>query len=300
MAQGSQERQGIADPSPRHVSLEDALHRFGHEATRGVCDTGRYRCRYYVWGDGPPLAFIPGIADDALSFVLPAAHLSRHFRCLAYDLPTGAGDGARLSGYRYGDYAADLFALLDHLGATQSYLLGSSFGATVALAALHGEPRRLPRAVLQGGFARRPLAPAEILLARFARYWPGPMRRLPLRSALLRHSHGAPFAGHTPDLWNFYLTRCGSPPMAAVAQRALLVHQLDLRSLLPAIHQPVLLVCGGCDPLVNRACEAALLEGLPNASRVELRNCGHLPQFTHPELLAELAYRFLMPLPCAG
>jgi pimeloyl-ACP methyl ester carboxylesterase len=240
-----------------------------------VCDTGRYQCPYYGWGEGPPLVFIPGIADDALSFVLPIAHLSRHFRCVAYDLPTGAGDGARLSGYRHGDYAADLFALLDHLGAPQSYVFGSSFGATVALAALHAQPRRLPRAVLQGGFARRPLASAEIQLARFARY-------------------------RTPDLWNFYLTRCGSPPTAAVAQRALLVHQIDLRRLLPAIHQPVLLVCGDCDPLVNRACEAALLEGLPSASRVELRNCGHLPQYTHPEVLAELAYRFLMPLPCAG
>jgi pimeloyl-ACP methyl ester carboxylesterase len=287
-------------PSSRHpVILEEAQQRFRHEAVRGVCDTGRYRCPYYVWGDGPVLVFIPGISDDARSFLLPIALLSRYFRCVAYDLPAGASDGARLSDYRHEDYVADLFALLDQVGARQSYLYGASFGSTIALAALHARPERLPRAVLQGGFARRRLAPAEILLARFARYWTGPMRRLPFRAALLRHSHFAPFAERGPEVWEFFLGRWGSPPLATVARRALVVNQIDLRRLLPAIKRPVLLVCGDRDPLVNRACELELLRGLPEVSRVELPDCGHVPQFSHPEMLADVVYRFLTPLPCA-
>src|SRR6266536_3200574 len=73
------------------VTLAEALTRFAHEATEGVCHTGRYRCRYYAWGEGPPLVFIPGLSDDRLSFVLPIARLSDSFHCVAYDLPTGQG-----------------------------------------------------------------------------------------------------------------------------------------------------------------------------------------------------------------
>src|SRR5437879_10993292 len=89
------------------VCLDEAAARFQREAETGVCDTGRYRARYYSWGSGRPLLFIPGLCDDALSFLLPISLLSRHFRCIAYDLPEGGEDGARLGWYRYGDLAAD-------------------------------------------------------------------------------------------------------------------------------------------------------------------------------------------------
>jgi pimeloyl-ACP methyl ester carboxylesterase len=277
------------------LSVAESLRRLKREAVRGVCDTGRYRCSYFDWGSGPPLVFIPGLLDDSLSFVIPAAHLSRAFRCIAYDTPIGGADKAHLDRYRHEDLVADLLSLLDHLSVKRSYLVGSSFGSTVALAALWRAPDRLPRAVLIGGFAHRPLAPAERLLAAMARYWPGPMRRLPFRAALLRQSHFPPFVGREPDCWEFLLERWGATPMAATARRALLLHQIDLRPVLGEIRQPVLLVCGDQDPLVNKKCEQELLRGLPAASRVELSNCGHAPHFSHPGLLAEVVRRFLTP-----
>ena len=110
-------------------------------------------------------------------------------------------------------------------------------------------------------------------------------------------SHAEPFAGREPALWDYFLTRWGTPPIAAVARRALLLHQLDLRPSLPRIPQPVLLVCGDRDPLVNSTCEAELLTGLPHVDRIEISGCGHNPQFTHPEVFAEVLSRFLSPMP---
>src|SRR5438270_11581467 len=95
------------------LTLEDVLARFEREARRGVCDTGRYRLPYYVWGSGPPLVLIHGVSDSSRSFLLPAARLSAHFRCVAYDLPAGHGDGARLWRYRHEHLVEDLWALLD-------------------------------------------------------------------------------------------------------------------------------------------------------------------------------------------
>jgi len=275
--------------------MREVLDNYFREAERGECDTGRYRCRFYAWGQGPALVFVPGLCDDGLSFVLPISRLKTHFRCIAYDLPGGKDDGANLGRYRHADYVADLLALLDHLQLRKAYLFGSSFGSTVTLGAMALKPDRFPRGILQGGFARRSLAPAEEMLASWGRYWPGSMAQIPLRNLVLKHSHDSSFLGREPDFWNFYMLRSGSPPMAAVAQRAMILHRLDMRPLLPHIHQPILMICGDHDPLVGKECEKALLSGLPMVTRAELENCGHLPQYSHPEVLAEIMLRFLTP-----
>ena len=80
---------------------------------------------------------------------------------------------------------------------------------------------------------------------------------------------------------------------SAVARRALMIPAIDLRPLLPQIRQPVLMLCGDRDPIVPLACEAPLLEGLPNVMRVEFPDCGHYPQYTHAPLVAELVRQFL-------
>jgi pimeloyl-ACP methyl ester carboxylesterase len=280
-----------ARPAP--VALAEARRRFEREATHGVCDTGRYRCRYAAWGQGPPLLFVPGLSDRGNVFVMVASLLSRDFRCIMYDLPVGGADRARLHRTTHSGLVADALALLDHVGARQSYLYGASFGSTVVLRLLHDHPARFPRAVLQGGFARRPLARAEWLLARAARHWLGTMNRLPFFKAVQRHAHFGPFASRPPEVWRYYLD--DDRPIAAVATHALLVHATDVRPVLGEVGQPVLLVCGDCDPLVSRQCEDVLLEGLPNAGRVEIGGCGHLPYLTHPEALAEVVRRFLTP-----
>src|SRR5262245_36521955 len=170
-------------------SLATVLQRLDREASHGFCNTGRYCCRYYTWGDGPPLLIVPGLGTDAQSFAVLCHHLRNDFRCLAYDLPVGQADGASLDQYDLAALVSDVFALLDDLKLEQSYVLGFSFGSTIALAALRDRPDRLPRGVLVGGFAQRTLAPAERLLARLARHWQAPLGRVPFYEALLHRAH---------------------------------------------------------------------------------------------------------------
>jgi pimeloyl-ACP methyl ester carboxylesterase len=287
--------EGTCLATSARMPLQEVLARLEREALWSTCDTGRYRVPYYSWGNGPPLLLIPGIADDARSFAQLAVHLAQHLRCIAYDLPAGGKDGARLAAYRHDDLVADAFALLDHLQVAQAYVLGSSFGGSIALAAMRARPERLPRAILQGAFAWRPLAPAELLLARMARSWPGSLRWLPFRRTVLRHNHYAPFAALPPEVWDYFLTRSNCLPMAALAHRAVMLHGLDLRPLLTDIRQPVLVVSGDADPLVGPSCTETLLAGLPQARQIMVSNCGHNPLFTHPELFAEIVRQFLTP-----
>jgi pimeloyl-ACP methyl ester carboxylesterase len=253
---------------------------------------------YFLWGEGPPLVFIHGVSDSSRSFLLPITRLAAHFRCIAYDLPNGRGDGACLSRYTHSDLVADLWSLLDHLEVRQSYVLASSFGATIALAGLRERPERLPRAILQGAFARRTLRRAEWLLARMTRFLPGPMSRVPLRTRVLRAINHDTFAGRPPEDWVNFLDSSGQASIASFAYQALMMHRLDFRPLLPSIRQPVLVVHGARDPVVPWSYAEELLQGLPNARCAVLEGCGHVPSYTHPEVLAEVVRQALSPPDC--
>lgn len=281
----------------QRLLLSDCLARWRREAQPGIVDTGRYRCRYVSWGQGPVLVLIPGLALDAIGFAMLMTRLHAHFRCISYDLPDGDADGASPRRYRHADYAADLFALLDHLAIRECFLFGSSFGSTIALSALHAQPGRFARAILQGAFARRPLARAEVLAASFARFLPGRLGHLPLARRVLENNAGAEFRQREPDVWDFFVAQNLKVPLRAFAARALTIHRLDLRPILPAIRQPILLACGDCDPLVGKSCEEELKQGLPNAARAEIEQCGHIPQLTHPEVLAEVVRQYLSSEP---
>lgn len=262
----------------------------------GVCDTGHYRCRYLIWGQsGPPLVFVHGLSDIGRSFALVANRLADRFRCIAYDLPTGHDDGADLSRYRHQHLVQDLFALQDHLQLPQCYVLGSSFGSTVTLAALRAAPQRFPRALLVGGFACRPLARAELTAVRLLRHVRLPLGRVPGRRLITRLLDYATFAGRAPELWQLFHECTGSNPTRAVCHRALLLDAVDLRQELASIRQPVLLVCGDRDVVVGRTCEEALLTSLPNARRVVIEGGGHFPQYTHADVLADIIAWFLTP-----
>jgi 3-oxoadipate enol-lactonase len=252
---------------------------------------------YFIWGTGPPVVFIHGLADSNRAFIPVIADLRREFTCIAYDLPAGGTDGARIGAYRHEHLVADLISLLDHLRISRTNVMGSSFGSLIVLAALHRHPDRTSRGILQGGFAYRPLAAWERILCDFARYMPGPLGTLPMRDRLDHPSDMRVFS-NSPDEYQFHRKNSDSLPKSAVARRALMIPNVDLRPILPAICQPVLMICGDSDQIVTAECEGPLLARLPNVARVELPACGHYPQYTHAPLMAEVIRQFLAAPAC--
>lgn len=246
-----------------------------------------------VWGSGPPLAVIHGLSDAVRGFAMVLHRLSAHFTCVAYELPNGLDDGAKLGTYRHRDYAADLFALLDHLKLSRVALLGSSFGTTVAIRALADAPARFTKCVLKGGFARRPLKWYERLGARQGRYWQGRLCELPFREFAMRRADPATWRGCSPRSRELFLGCNGDTPIAAACRRAVTLDALDLRPLLPRVHTPVLLIGGDRDRIVPREAEAELEQALPDVRRVEFADCGHYPQYTHPGATATAVAAFL-------
>jgi pimeloyl-ACP methyl ester carboxylesterase len=289
---------------PAADDLPAVLARFAGEARHSAFHTGRYRLRFVTWGNGPPLVILHGLADVARSFAPVMARLADRYTCVAYELPNGLDDGAALGRYTHPHLVADLLALLDRLNLARTAVLGSSFGTTIVLAALAAAPDRFTRAVLQGGFARRPLRFWERRLALPARYWPGRFRDVPLVERVIRRLEQAAFQSAPDEVRRFFHDNHGETPIRAAALRALLLHRLDLRPTLPHIRTPVLMIGGDRDRIVPREYEAEVEAGLPDVRRVEFTPCGHYPQYTHPGPMADAIRAFLSepvtPLKCAA
>ena len=287
-----------SSPAGFDLTLAACRDRWQREAQRGEFDTDRYRCRYYRWGQGPALAFVPGLSLESTSFVMAMAQLQSQFTCIGYELPTGIGDGASLARYDLAGLRDDLMALCDHLRIDRGYLLGFSFGSMIALAALAEQPRRFPRGILLGGFARRQLAWAEVLLANFVRHCPGRVGNVPGYARRI-HRHNVELFKDRPleELADFCAGE-GERPLRTVSGRALIMHRTDLRPILPRIEQPILLVHGDRDHLVPGTAQDELKAGLPNAARAEIEHCGHYPQLTHPAVFTEIVRQFLTPAAC--
>jgi pimeloyl-ACP methyl ester carboxylesterase len=274
-------------PSRTEAEFREALAAFRAQARAGVFATAHYRMRYFVWGSGSPLVFIHGMSDSARAFALVMHPLAAKFTCIAYELPDGKTDGSRLVPYRYNDYVEDLLELLDYLGHPQAALVGSSFGTTIALAALARHGNRFSHAILQGGFAYRPLSTPQRILCHLARYWPGWFADWPgLYRRIIRKVEQPTSSILSPEVMEFLLQNGGRTPIRTAALRSIAIDRVDLRPLLPTIATPILLLGGGRDPLVPRTCEDVLEKGLPNAKRVIFPNCGHYPHYTHPARMA--------------
>jgi pimeloyl-[acyl-carrier protein] methyl ester esterase len=271
----------------------EALACFTRDATHCAFHTDHYQMRFATWGSGPPLVIIHGLADAARGFAMVMQRLAPHFTCIAYELPNGLDDGAKLGSYHHRDYACDLVALLNHLRLDRVALLGSSFGTTIAIAALAAQPQRFTKCVLKSAFARRPLRWYERLGARQGRYWSGRLCELPFREYAMRRADPATWTGCSPLARELFLWCNGQTPIAAVSRRAVLLDKLDLRPLLPRIPTPVLLIGGDRDRIVPRHYEAELETGLPDVRRLELAACGHYPQYTHPRAIADAVEEFL-------
>ena len=283
-------------PCPAPANFRAEVARYDAAAEVGRWPGPRHRLTYRILGVGPPLVLIPGIASTYRIYALLLNRLGEHFRTILYDYPgEHPDDGARLGQVTHDHLVDDLFGLIDYLDVGRAFLVGLSFGSTIALKALHRQPGRFPRAAVQGGFAYRHFSAAERWALRLGRLVPGTVARLPLRRTVLAYNSRLEFPSLLDDRWDFYLEQNGLTPIRALAHRVDLLTRLDLRPLLSAIPAEVLLLQGNEDRIVPRRDFEVLKAALPRAEAVVLPTVGHEPHLTHAEVMAQLIHQWLLP-----
>ncbi len=281
-------------PAPANLRAEVA--RYDRNARVDAWEGPRYRVNYRILGDGPPLILIPGIAATYRVYALLLNLLSERFRTIIYEFPGDQrDDGAALNRLTHDDMVSDFLGLIDHLKIDSICPVGLSFGSSIVLKALEREPRRFPRAVVQGAFASRDFSLAERAAFSVGRRFPGTLGALPFRERILKYNFRHHFPRLIENRWDFYVEQNGLTPIRSLAHRLSLLKTLDLRPILGRISQEVLVLQGNEDRLINRMAHEELVKGITTARSVIMPNVGHQPHLTHAEALAHVISQWFLP-----
>jgi pimeloyl-ACP methyl ester carboxylesterase len=242
---------------------------------------------YQVVGDGPiDLVWVPGWVShleagwEEPTLAAFCDRLASFSRLIMFDKRgTGLSDRVPIDQLPSLETRMDdLRSVCDAVGSDHAALLGVSEGAPLCMLFAATYPERTSAVVLVGGYARRLKSddyPAgtsaealEAFLEEIARDWGGPVG---LKSRAPSRADDPRFA----ENWARYL-RLGASP-AAVAALVRMNAEIDVRSLLPNVLVPTLVLHRTGDRVIPVEAGRYLAERIPDATLVELPGDDHLP-----------------------
>ena len=244
-------------------------------------------------GAGPALVFSHGLLMDSSMFAQQVEAFKSTYRCIVWDErghgQTATGDSAPFSYY---DSAADLAALLAHLGIKQAVLAGMSQGGYLSLRcaltrpelvlalilidtqALPEDPAKMPgyQAMLQdwaaNGLSEQTAATIEYII--LGEQWPG---------AALWHEKWKKIA--PADLLQNFQT---------------LATRDDISDQIGRIAVPALVIHGDSDHAIELPRAMAMAGALPKAQVVVVPSAGHASNLTHAQIVNPAIDSFLASL----
>jgi pimeloyl-ACP methyl ester carboxylesterase len=246
---------------------------------------GEQRIAYTQAGDGPPLVLLHGGMDDGRAWRRQIDGLADEFTVLAWDAP-GCGRSSDVpESWRMPQYADALAAWLSAAGVERPHVLGLSWGSALALEL----------------YRRHPRVPASLVLASAYAGWAGSLSPeetaarldgvlaaadLPLEKALEAVpgvlSPGAP-PGLLEELTVMWADNSGLRKPGGYRAMAHAMAEADLRSVLPQIEVPVLLLYGGLDRRSPMKVARKLHEQIPRSRLVVIKGVGHSVNAEAPE-----------------
>ncbi len=227
--------------------------------------------------------------------------LSTTHRVIAFDRPGfGRTQRPRRGEWRRGNpYTREATSriavrLLDHLGVDQAVIVGASAGGTIALETFGRYPTRVAGLALIGpAITGDPGPPARL---RPLLRTPPARATLELMARRASRELGAERIGrwwHDPtrvsdDDLAVYLDAVRQPGWArALVETMVADAPPDLRSLLPRIDVPTLVVAGSSDRRVRPEWNRRTAAAIPGARFVLLDDAGHTPHEERPELVVD-------------
>ena len=230
-------------------------------------------------GGGPPVVLLPGYGAAAQSWVLQVEALRGRFRVVAVDQRGHGRSDRPAHGHRISRYAADLRDVLDALRLDDVLLVGTSMGASVALAyvdafgcdRLRGlvlvdqTPKMVNEGDWQLGFRGLTWDGVEPWVARFPD-GVGGFHTMPEPAVLARLANGPEFS--------FDATR-----------RLLLDHTCaDWRDVLPRVSVPVTAMAGRHSPVWPWESSQWMADAAPDGRLVVFERSGHFPMLEETDL----------------
>jgi pimeloyl-ACP methyl ester carboxylesterase len=255
------------------------------QATLTTPNTG-IELSYRLWNDPaeragkPPMLLVHGLASTMRIWDLTAPLLAQHFYVIAYDQRGHASSAKVNEGYDLDTMLADLVGLLDALDLQTPFVVGHSWGATLALGLAANYPRRASGiALVDGGLfdlgdmpgatwetVSRDMAPPDLssytIAQMLARMRKGPLSALPVD--FLEEFVGAMMATHADGTVRPYLARENHMKLLRT------IYDTHPEDLLPRITCPMLAVLASLESTDERQAMFLRLKPLGAGRAVKL------------------------------
>ncbi|MGN6608209.1 MAG: alpha/beta fold hydrolase [Jatrophihabitans sp.] len=260
--------------------------------------------------DAPPVVLVHGLGATNASMLPLIPALSQHHRVIAPDLPGHGGTQATSAAHAARFLGDWLIAFVRETCDRPAVLIGNSLGGRTALEAGLNSPDDVAGLVL--------LCPAVAFrklrqFVPFVRVVPDEVASIPIRFPRTMALRGLRqmFADQSrlPAAWyeaavDEFVRIINNRANRLAVFSALRHIYLDepfgqggFWDRLPGLRPPALFLWGDRDVLVPPGFSRFVEQALPSARSIVLRDCGHVPQFEHPELTARLVNEFLDALP---
>jgi 3-oxoadipate enol-lactonase len=242
--------------------------------------------------DAPAIVFLHGIGGAARGWTGQLRHFGRDRRALAWDMP-GYGGSAPLPEVSIRTLAAALRDFLDAVGAGRPVLVGHSIGGMVVQQLLAERPDGARAVVLaqtspafgrpDGDWQR------DFIAARL-----GPLDRGETMRGLAPRLV-AELVGDAPDPEGLALARACMAAVPEASYRAMMMALMgfDLRSALPRLAVPALVLAGSRDTNAPAPMMARMAEKIPGGTYVCLDGAGHLAPLERPREFNDAIDAFL-------
>ena len=265
------------------------------------------RTFYIEAGKGEPVVLLHGLGATNASMLPTLQALSEHYRVIAPDLP-GFGDSDKpLRSLHAAFYARWVQDFCRALGLERPHLIGNSMGGRIAVEAGLRNPDDVGKLVL--------LAPSPAFLrgreyVRLVRILRPELALLPLPLSGRHVVNGIRGMFSKPSRLerSWYESAADEFLRVFRSARGRICFFSAMRQIyleephappggfwgrLPGLTAPALFVWGDRDRLVPAKFGRHVERALPNATSVVLPDCGHVPQFEHPQRTHALVADFL-------
>ncbi|MBV9252239.1 MAG: alpha/beta hydrolase [Acetobacteraceae bacterium] len=291
-----------------HIEQQSNAGASGAEFREGFVDADRFHIRFMEAGVGEPLVHLHGAGGLRLT----RGHdlLTRHFRVVAFEMPGFGASPENTRTQKMPELAETMAAAIRALGIDRFNLMGTSFGAKVALWLAAQWPDRIQSLVLESPAAIRPAGSK-------------PPSGSPEEVARLLYAHPERVgASPTVDLERFhpdwkvesalafcFLEQIHASARSALPRSALTIHvknqalaarlrgpdrDADLEAEMRRLATPVLVLFGTLDRIISPEMGRFYKELLPNSHLVFVYDAGHAISVDRPEAFAEVVVDFLL------
>jgi non-heme chloroperoxidase len=245
-------------------------------------------------GTGDPIVFIHGwLVSGALFTPFFPDFAALGYRCVSFDLPGFGASQSHGNTYNYDVFAAALHDVLTHLKLHHITLIGFSMGSAIAVRYLSSYGAdRIKKIVLLAPTVPKFTRTAEFPYGVDAAVCKALMRQYRMEPVRAARTFLAHFCVTGSKKWLQQLADLVQP--AAAYQSLLALHDTDLRSEIPSVTRPVLILQGAEDKISPNELAHYLQDCLRDSTIGIFSEAGHALFLDKPKLFIKTLHHFMI------